>query len=257
MELHQKGYDPETYEVLPVHPWQYEHAIPSIYKEEIEAGDVILLEAVSMQADATSSFRTVSPIGDQTPVIKLAVNSQMTSTVRSISKQTAMNSTVFTSMMKTVMEREDLPRFAPLNETAGAAFDSEDELKSRNLTMLIRESIDAHLQEDEIAIAGMSLYAESPMSGKTILHELVDQSGQHVLDFFQQYIQTVIPGYMTLMIKYGIALEGHLQNSLPVFKNGRLSRFFFRDWGGPCLRTTFEEARHRRGFCTRFCVGNE
>ncbi|MBA2174929.1 IucA/IucC family siderophore biosynthesis protein [Halobacillus locisalis] len=253
VELQQKGYDPDNYEVLPVHPWQYEHAIPSIYKEEIESGDVLLLEDVIMQADATSSFRTVSPRGDQTPVIKLAVNSQMTSTVRSISKQTAMNSTAFTSMMETVMEREDLPRFVPLNETAGAAFDSDDELKSRNLTMLIRESIDAHLQEGEIAIAGMALYAESPMSGKTVLHELVEESGQHVLDFFQQYIQTVIPGYMTLMVKYGIALEGHLQNSLPVFKNGRLSRFFFRDWGGARV---YEPRLEKQGIAADFAPGS-
>jgi D-ornithine---citrate ligase len=34
------------------------------------------------------------------------------------------------------------------------------------------------------------------------------------------------------MVKYGIGLEGHLQNSVPVFKKGKPVRMLFRDWGG-------------------------
>ncbi|MCA0972121.1 IucA/IucC family siderophore biosynthesis protein [Halobacillus litoralis] len=231
-ELHDRGYRAVDYDVLPVHPWQFEHAIPDIYRTEIEADEVILLKEVRLMADATSSFRTVSPHGEDTPVLKLAVNSQMTSTVRSISPQTALNSRVFTEMMERILERDPLPRFVPLNETKGAAFKSSDALKKRNLTMLIRESVDANLEEGEVAVAGMALYATSPMSGKTVLEELVEASGQTPLHFFEQYIRTVLPGYLTLMVKYGVALEGHLQNSVPVFRNGKISRFFFRDWGG-------------------------
>ncbi|WP_079477625.1 IucA/IucC family protein [Halobacillus salinus] len=231
-ELLEKGYTPGEYDVIPAHPWQFEHAIPEIYEGEIEAGEVILLDHVRLPADATSSFRSVSPHGEDTPVLKLAVNSQMTSTVRSISPQTAMNSTVFTEMMRTILSETPLPDFQPLNETKGAAFASDDELKRRNLTMLIRESIDAHLEGDEVAVAGMALYAQSPMSGKTVLQELVQESGASPLSFFERYIRVVLPGYLTPMVKYGVALEGHLQNSIPVFKHGHLSRFFFRDWGG-------------------------
>ena len=34
------------------------------------------------------------------------------------------------------------------------------------------------------------------------------------------------------MVKYGIGLEGHLQNSVMVFKEGSPVRMLFRDWGG-------------------------
>jgi D-ornithine---citrate ligase len=245
-ELEALGYSAETYTILPVHPWQYEYEIVNIYKEEIEAGAVVLLPDTRLPAEATSSFRTVAPKRENAPVLKLAVNSQMTSTVRSISPQTAMNSAVFSSMIEEILREEtQLSSFVPLNEWAGAAFQSSDSLKSRNLTMLVREAVDEKVGEDELAIAGMSLYAESPVSGKTILQEVVDQFAsaeslsktEACRQFFKDYVEKVLPGYLTLMVKYGVALEGHLQNSVPVFRKGRLSQFFFRDWGGARIYT--------------------
>ncbi|WP_255574210.1 IucA/IucC family siderophore biosynthesis protein [Halobacillus sp. Nhm2S1] len=259
-ELTELGYEKSLYTILPVHPWQYDHAIPEIYQKEIEDEEVILLSSRPMNVEATSSFRTVAPKRKDAPVIKLAVNSQMTSTVRSISTQTAMNSTVFSTMIQEIKDKEpQLHSFVPLNEWGGAAFRSEERLKSRNLTMLVRESLQPHLEEGEVAVAGMSLYARSPISGLTILHELVQefQTKHHLNrtqaanEFFYHYIQKVLPGYMTMMVKYGVALEGHLQNSVPVFKNGRLTRFFFRDWGGARV---YPERLRKQGISPKFAA---
>ncbi|WP_394218681.1 IucA/IucC family protein [Halobacillus trueperi] len=257
-ELKDRGYEESLYTILPVHPWQFEHAIPEIYQKEIEDEEVILLSSKPINAEATSSFRTVAPKRKEAPVLKLAVNSQMTSTVRSISTQTAMNSTVFSKMIREIKDQEpQLRSFVPLNEWGGAAFRSEERLKSRNLTMLIRESLHPYLEKGEVAVAGMSLYARSPISGLTILHELVQefQTKNHLTrtraakEFFCHYIRKVLPGYMTMMVKYGVALEGHLQNSLPVFKDGRLTRFFFRDWGGARV---YAERLRKQGISPKF-----
>ncbi|WP_446855128.1 IucA/IucC family protein [Halobacillus faecis] len=259
-ELKDLGYEKSLYTILPVHPWQYDHAIPEIYQKEIEDEEVILLSSRPINVEATSSFRTVSPKRKDAPVLKLAVNSQMTSTVRSISTQTAMNATVFSKMIQEIKEKEpQLHSFIPLNEWGGAAFRSEDRLKSRNLTMLIRESLQPHLEEGEVAVAGMSLYAQSPISGLTILHELVQefQTKHHLnrtqaaREFFCHYLQKVLPGYMTMLVKYGVALEGHLQNSVPVFKNGRLTRFYFRDWGGARV---YPERLRKQGISPKFAA---
>ncbi|WP_027953656.1 IucA/IucC family protein [Halobacillus kuroshimensis] len=244
-ELADKGYEAGEYEVVPVHPWQMENALPVIYENEIKSGVVVLLDQPYLDAEATSSFRTVAPRGNE-PVMKLAVNSQMTSTIRSISMQTAMNSTVFSRLIQDIYEKEsDMKSFVPLMELSGAAFKSDDRLKSRNLTMLLREDIDHHLEDEEWAVAGMALYAESPISGRTVLRDIIEELSrcenltiaEASESFFKSYVEKVLPGYLKLMVKYGIALEGHLQNSIPVFKNGRLSRFFFRDWGGSRIYT--------------------
>lgn len=261
-ELEEKALNPEDYEIIPVHEWQYDHSIPCIYMDELKEGRVVLIEGVKLEAKATSSFRTVYLDKKGAPALKLAVNSQMTSTVRSISTQTALNSTRFTDMIHTVLAQEDsLCNFLPLNEIAGAAFHAEDELKSRNLTMLLRENIDTKLSEGELAISGQALYAKSPLSNQTILQELIEEYAKaknlgerkaaHA--FFENYVATIIPGYLTLMVKYGIALEGHLQNSVPVFKDGEITCFYFRDWGGARI---YNKRLEEQGIQAEFTPGS-
>ncbi|MCA1062677.1 IucA/IucC family protein [Rossellomorea sp. AcN35-11] len=233
--------DPTKYQLLPIHEWQYKHALLPIYRNEIKRGTIIPLESLSVESKSTSSFRTLLPIENTSRFIKLAVNSQMTSTVRSISSQTALNSTVFTNMLTEILNKESqLSCFLPLNEIAGYTYRSERDDQRRNLTVVIRENRENDLDDQEVMITGSSLYASSPFSERTILGELLEEycDSQHLpkekgaLEFFKDYLSVTIPGFLTLLTKYGVALEGHLQNSVPVFKNGRPVRFYFRDWGG-------------------------
>ena len=241
VQLREKGYKVEDYRLLPVHEWQYHNVIPDLYAKEIKTGIIVLFPELAIEGAASSSFRTIWPKLFGKPALKLAVNSQMTSTVRSISPQTAMNSVEFTRMMKSIMDREpSLQNFLPINEVAGYSFRSESKEQSRNLTVVARENFDRKLSPGEVAIPGCSLYNLSPISGKTLITEIVDEYCCHYnfdkmngsASFLKEYLSVVIPGYLTLLVKYGVALEGHLQNSVPVFKNGKLVRFYFRDWGG-------------------------
>jgi siderophore synthetase component len=248
-----KGLSLERYTLVPVHPWQLEHAIPTIYREELEQGIVLPVDRITIPCGSTSSFRTVVPLHDhkrQKLAIKAAVNSQMTSTMRSISPQTARNAPEFTRLIREILRREPelSATFQPVCEVAGVHFITDGEtdstvrtLKSRNLTAVLRESVESFTTEDELAIVGSALYAESPISGKPILAELVEHYAASIGEvslreaacrFVKEYISVAVPGYLTLMVKYGIALEGHMQNSVPVFRQGRPVRMLFRDWGG-------------------------
>ncbi|WP_347861904.1 IucA/IucC family protein [Salimicrobium sp. PL1-032A] len=260
-ELEERNREQEDFVIVPVHEWQFFQAIPSIYEEEIERGIVVLLEDVKLEVKATSSFRTVVPVSEQGPALKLAVNSQMTSTVRSISPQTAGNACVVTGLIRDIFKEDSFPSFRPLYELGGGSFRSEDSLKKRNLTMLVREDIDPYIAEKEQAVAGMALYAEVQPGKGTVLQSLVREyrenrrltKKQGALSFFRTYAETVLPPYLTLMTKYGIALEGHLQNSVPVFQKGELTRFFFRDWGGARFYTRRLSAR---GYRPEFMEGS-
>ncbi|EKE30688.1 hypothetical protein MJ3_12000 [Salimicrobium jeotgali] len=260
-ELKRSGYESSDFVIVPVHEWQFIHALPSIYEKEIIDGTVVLLEDVSLPVKATSSFRTLVPVSGEGPALKLAVNSQMTSTVRSISPQTAGNARVVSELLHSIFEQESFSGFTPLYELGGGSFASDDNLKKRNLTMLLRENITPYLEEGEEAIAGMALYAKEPGGEGTILQARFRQYAaekrlpecEAASAFFRDYARTVLPPYLTLMTKYGVALEGHLQNSVPVFKNGSITRFFFRDWGG----SRFYEARlNDRGLYPEFMKGS-
>lgn len=242
------------YVFVPVHPWQMEHAIPDIYRQEIKDGIVVPVDGVSIPCGATSSFRTVVPLrkGEAHKLaIKVAVNSQMTSTVRSISANTTNNAPVFTRLVRFIMQQEpELAKtFVPVCEYAGFNFKVTEKeghiktqtLKSRNLSAVLRENIETFISQNELAIVGSSLFAQSPISEKPVLAELIEKySEEHpeitlrqaAFQFLSEYASIALPGFLTLMVKYGVGLEGHLQNSVMVFQNGRPARLLFRDWGG-------------------------
>ncbi|MEH7401685.1 IucA/IucC family protein [Gottfriedia acidiceleris] len=241
-----QGHRLEEYVIVPVHPWQLENAISVVYKQELNDQTIVPIQSFHVPCGSTSSFRTVVPLGNQGSMnyaIKVAVNSQMTSTVRTISANTTNNSTIVTRLIKSIMEIEQVlsKQFVPVYEIAGYNFKKEnDKQKNRNLSAVLRENIESFTFNDEVAIVGSSLFSESPISEKTIVSELIEQYAkttnesirQAAYQFVSEYVNIALPGFLTLLVKYGIGLEGHLQNSVMVFKNGQPVRMLFRDWGG-------------------------
>lgn len=61
-EFAAKGLTANDYVFVPVHAWQWEHALGDIYREELSKGVVVPVESFSVPCLATSSFRTVVPI---------------------------------------------------------------------------------------------------------------------------------------------------------------------------------------------------
>ncbi|WP_088012412.1 IucA/IucC family protein [Gottfriedia acidiceleris] len=242
-----QGHQVEEYVIVPVHPWQLENAIPVVYKQELIDQIVVPIRSFHVPCGSTSSFRTVVPLegdNEMNYAIKVAVNSQMTSTVRTISANTTNNSTIFTRLIQSIMEKEQIlsKQFVPVYEVAGYNFKKEnDKQKNRNLSAVLRENIDSFISKDEVAIVGSSLFSESPFSEKRIVTELIEQYAkatnessirQAAYQFVFEYANIALPGFLTLLVKYGIGLEGHLQNSVMIFKNGQPIRMLFRDWGG-------------------------
>ncbi|MBB6446299.1 IucA/IucC family protein [Bacillus benzoevorans] len=260
------------YLLVPVHPWQLENAILAIYDKEIQDRIVIPIHDFVVLSGATSSFRTVVPFakGEITKyAVKVAVNSQMTSTVRSISPNTTNNAAVFTRLIRSVMEQEQklLETFVPICECAGFNFkvkeaEADHELKNRNLSAVIRENVETFVALDEVAIVGSSLFSESPISEKPIFAELIERYAEKkkefslrkaAFQFFSEYVSIALPGFLTLMVKYGIGLEGHLQNSVMVFKEGSPVRMLFRDWGGTRI---YRNRLHTHQFQAPFYPGS-
>ena len=268
-EFTERRLSPSGYLFVPVHPWQLKNVVPEVYRLEISQEVVVLVEGASVPGSATSSFRTVVPrVGRGRLAVKTSVDSQMTSTIRSISPNTTNNAPEFTRLIRAVLRQEpQIARtFVPVCEVAGANFKADPNepdprtvtAKSRNLSAILRENVGQHTGCDELAIVGCALYAGSPITGRPILAELVEafakssganSSSEAAFRFISEYASVALPGFLTLMVKYGVGLEGHLQNSVPVFKAGRPVSLLFRDWGGARIHS---ERLRRQGFRVRF-----
>jgi siderophore synthetase component len=274
--LHSLGLQADQFEVIPVHPWQFEHTLPTLYKEEIEMKRIVPISSFCIPTQSLVSFRSLAPIqnrGQGRHHIKTAVNIQTTSAVRTVSPNSVENGPILSKIMASILEKENdfEGRFVVLQERAGAYYNpltqslSEEESWTfkANLGSLLRENPENHIKEEnEIPMAAAALLAESPISGKLIAVELIGELAVHyqLSDqkeaaslFIRKYAEASLPGFLTLMVRYGISLEGHMQNSVSVFRNGELVRILLRDFGGIRI---LPERLEKHGYDAKFYPGS-
>jgi len=272
--LQQRGLDPAAYEWIPVHPWQFERTIPDLYADEIRRQLVVPLPAAIIPTAALMAVRSLAPIGDgcrNRHHLKTAVNVQMTGAVRTVSPQAAANGPMLASVLAEVQRRESRfdDRLVVLLEDVGISFvpqgsDLSDERRAqlgKNLAAVLRENPEAHVQPGEVAMPGSALLAESPLGNSPIASEFVAwyerrlrcSTNDAVVAFLRDYAEITAPGMLRLMTRYGIGLEGHLQNCVLVFRDGRPVRMLVRDMGGVRILSSRLE---RHGITAHFLPGS-
>ena len=252
--LREKGLNPDDYGLIPVHPWQFEHTLPRLYAGAIEKGEVVPLWGFRIPTRALVSFRTLAPIhrrGECKHHLKTAVNLQLTGAVRTVSPNSAENAAPISRMLREIGNREGRfgSRFVVLEERAAAYYDPANGAYSpqeraelaKNLAVILREDPEAHVRPGEVPVTACALLAESPMSGGPVLMEVLKlfAAGRGIvapelaaIAFMRRYCEVCLPGFLTIMSRYGVSLEGHLQNSIPVFRGGETVCVLVRDFGG-------------------------
>lgn len=252
--LWEKGLDAEDYGLIPVHPWQFEHVLPRLYDGAVERSDVVLLGDLCIPTRALVSFRTLAPLqrrGERKHHIKTAVNLQLTGAVRTVSPNSAENAAPVSRVLREIGGREGRfgGRFVVLEERAAAYYASasgtyrvqERGELAKNLAAILREDPEVHVRPGEVPVTACALLAQSHVSEGPVLMEVLElfAAGQGIVDprlaavaFMQHYCEVCLPGFLTVMSRYGVSLEGHLQNSIPVFRGGETVRVLVRDFGG-------------------------
>ncbi|MBX6312454.1 MAG: hypothetical protein IRY99_05970 [Isosphaeraceae bacterium] len=248
------GRDEGDYELIPAHPWQAERMLPTLHAGPIRAQEVIPIPGYRLRTAALISVRSLAPIQRREEGrhhLKTPINVQTTGAVRTISPQAAENGPALSRVLREVQAREDRfrGRLVVLEERVGAYYCSSDPTLSRderramsmNLAAILRENPEDHVRAGEVAMPGSALLAGSPLEDRPIVAELIEEfrarhgfsdAGPAAVAFLRRYVGLALPGLLTLMTRYGIGLEGHLQNSIPVFRDGAPVRLMIRDLGG-------------------------
>ncbi len=242
----------DDYLLLPIHPWQTIHTLQELYKTEIEQEKIIIFD-YEVPYVAGMSFRTIFPAQYDTrrPHYKLTTNVHLTGEVRTLSEQTIHNGPLMSNILQKIMKEDtsiDERRFIPIMERAGAHFLSANDfnidmqtLRSENLACVIRDNVYSYINKDEWAIVGSALVASANGANQPLIVELIElYKAKHclplhdaIVSFIEKYVANALTGFIPLMVMYGIGLEGHLQNTVPVFKkDGTPDRILVRDWEG-------------------------
>ncbi|MBA2174928.1 hypothetical protein H0266_08495 [Halobacillus locisalis] len=235
--FYERGLAPEEYELIPVHPWQLEHTIPKYYAHALHDGGLVALDRVGIDTAALISFRTLAPFNNQMKHhIKTAVNVQMTSAVRTVSAASTKNGPTLSRLLEGVFEDLSYP-VSVMKESAGIHYEPAGDNDNRhflqkNLAAILRENPERDLKQGEIAIPAAALMAESPVTNKLVMEDLIDHQKTTAEAFIKQYASILLPGILTLITKYGISMEAHLQNVVVIFEEAEPKRVILRDYGG-------------------------
>lgn len=234
----------KDYKVILVHPWQYEHTIRNKYKEWLQ-DHILISTPFHVPSKATSSFRTMSLINHPYHV-KLPVNVQATSAVRTVSPET----TIDGPKLSQALHRE-LNQYTQLDvvlEPYGlfAKTDSDD---ARQLACIIREK--PFIKNDGILLVTGALVNKNVVDNEitvdSYLKWMNDDINQHTIhQFMRNYTRQLVTPLLALIQDYGIALEAHMQNTLVHLGPKYQIQFIVRDLGGSRIdiKTLSQRLKH-------------
>ena len=241
----------DYYDVMVIHPWQYKNIIMQDYSEELQAKKIIPIR-YDIAYYAGLSFRTLMPkYPNVTPHIKLSTNVHITGEIRTLSEQTTHNGPLITHILRSIetndrwfqqLSTQSVPEWAGIHFYSTLDDSTLQEQRSEQLGTLFRENIYHFVSDHEIPIIPSSLVATTSPQTLPLIIDVLKKYQQStnqderssVLSWFETYVNSLIDYVMPLLIKYGIALEAHLQNTIVTIdkETGACSQMFIRDFEG-------------------------
>jgi siderophore synthetase component len=237
-----------TWPLLPCHPWQAEHlaALPAA-AGLFAAGRLVALGALGLDVHPTASVRTVwDPASGRQ--LKLALSVRITNFVRENNPEQLRRSVDASRALAAIGNLD-----AAVDSPAGA-FGVLLELGSRRIIapegtpaadaaalgaatgVLYREGPPLAGSASPMAVA--ALLEPDPIDGVPPIIRAVQQvagSGESGRTWFERYLTLSLRPLTRLILRHGIALEAHTQNSLLALDDGWPVRFLVRDLEGVSL----------------------
>ncbi|MBV5191393.1 IucA/IucC family protein [Staphylococcus chromogenes] len=226
------GCELSDYRVILVHPWQYEHVITEQFTIAIKNLNVIPTP-YSISSTPTLSFRTMAL--DHKPYhIKLPVNVQATSAVRTVSPVTTVDGPKLSYQLQGLLNI--YPSLQVAMEPYGMYVKEENDI-ARQFAMIVRQSPKTS-DNNILQFVTAALTQENPVDEQVTVDSLIEFlygtiDAKAIETFIQSYTKTLIPPLIAYIQTYGIALEAHQQNTIfQVNQQTQEFSFIVRDLGG-------------------------
>ncbi len=281
-ELVSRGLVPGEHALIPVHPHQLRHALPRLHGAALSSGAITVLSR-SAPARPLMSTRTldVRERGERTGVhVKTALEVRLTGVVRGVSEEAVHNGPRLSGLLDELVAAD--PALAPPDRRGGSSFAVCRELvgirhdpklfgepaaeepersraRNRSLGAILRADPAESTNAGEVALPVAALLARSPLTGHTLIHDVLterhaDGTGgggscsrtEAARRWLGAHLDLGLSPLLTLLVRYGIALEPHPQNTVLVLRAGEPRSLLVRDLGGArVLRERLERSGSR------------
>ena len=222
--------DINDYRAIFVHPWQYDHVIGERFKTWI-SDKILIPTPFTVESKATLSFRTMELLHHPFH-IKLPVNVQATSAVRTISTVTTVDGPKLSYALQDMLNI--YPELKVAAEPFGEYVDVDPDL-ARQLACIVREK--PVLTQEGSTIVSASLVNRNPVDNDVVVDSYIkwtynELTSESIERFIRHYTSTLVRPLIAYIQDYGIALEAHMQNTIVNLGPNYQMNFLVRDLGG-------------------------
>lgn len=234
--LKAKGCESKKYQLLPVHPWQLEHQINSLFTQQLTDKDIVVLGKSASSYRVQQSIRSLSHRENpEAPYIKFPLSITNTSTSRILAHHTTQNAALISDWLGDIIKNDSLlteKNFQILKEVSGISFryDELDPIQYRStygtLGVIYRENVSVYLTDKEEAWP-LNALSHVQKNGEPFIQEAIAQYG--IEAWSDALIKTVTLPIIHLLYAHGIALESHAQNIILVLEDNFPKRIILKD----------------------------
>jgi siderophore synthetase component len=235
--------DPADYLWLPVHPWQADEIVGTLYAAELATGALIDLGPSRDHYRPHQTVRTLANVSRPgRRDVKTAVSVRNTLVYRGLNSAATLAGPAVTSWLKQVSAADPLLsrdyRFELLGEVASVSvrhplFGALPELPYRfheTLGALWREPVLARLAEGEQALSFAALPYRDP-DGNAVITALIRDSGLDAERWCSRVFDLLLTPLLQWLLRYGVGFCPHGQNLILILDaTGRPSRVAIKDF---------------------------
>ncbi|MAR90808.1 MAG: hypothetical protein CML06_07985 [Pseudomonadales bacterium] len=244
LQRHTTGPDvEESWHLLPVHPWQWQHKIRIQFQEWLARGRMLDLGVHGHRFLPLQSIRTLANLDCPThPNVKLPLTILNTSCYRGIPGQYIAAGGVLSAWLQTLCRQDALlsqrgtlvlqePVGVTCNHPRYGQIDAAPYRYHEMLGVIWRQSVQSQLQPGERAML-MAGLLQQDNRGDSVVRHLIVESGMSPEQWVTSLFGVVVVPLYHLMCQYGVGLVAHGQNLTLILEQGRPRRLALKDLQG-------------------------
>lgn len=222
-----RGFDPDAYVWMPVHPWQLDAVVRTLWAPELATGRIVELGEASEHYLPTQAIRTMSNVDSAGRFqVKLPLRILNTSVYRGIPPHCTATAPALTQWLRGIFARDEwfgnwrtvllgelasvTVRHPVLSTVEGAPYQWQE-----TLGCIWREPISDSLDEGERAWS-LAAVLHQDADGGDLVGAFIARSGRSAEEWTRRLLAVLLRPLLHLLYRYGIAVNPHGENILVI-----------------------------------------
>ncbi|MCH8619572.1 IucA/IucC family protein [Undibacterium sp. TS12] len=235
-QVRAQSQDPAVYYLLPVHPWHWQHSLQIQYAHWLADATLLDLGAAGPDFLPQQSIRSLSNLSAQSRYnLKLPLAIANSSADRILSDHHVCNAPLISAWLEDICQHDPYLRqscrFSLLSEPMGITLKPgvAHHINYGLLGAIWRTAPTTILQAGEQVFPCTALTAVRT-DGTMEIAPWLQQNGTE--NWVTALLKSMLPPFLHLMLRHGVLLEAHAQNTLLILKDGMPAGVAIRDLPG-------------------------